>query len=104
MKTNLFILIIILLSVGCSQTKEHQMKKDAEKVIEVSQKSNNWSSLMDLEVFLQSIQSKYQGEDVLKFMEILRKEVLSRKEKGEDCGLIELMYIWDKDFQKFESD
>ena len=102
MKTKLWILLSVLFFVSCSQINERQMKKDAEKLIEVSQKADGLSTFVDIEVFFQSIQSKYQGEDALKFMAILREEVLSRNKQGIDCGIIELLYMSDKDFKMHE--
>ena len=108
MKTKLFILLLsVLFSVGCNQTnriKELQMKKDAEKLIEASQNAKGFSVLAEVDVFFKSIQSKYQGEDALKFMEILREEVILRKRQGINCGVIELLYLFDKETLELEKD
>ncbi len=90
MKTKLIVLLLLSFSIGCTQIKEDQMKNDAIKAIEYSQSPNAKSAL--LEMFFLSIENKYHGGDFLDFMEILRKEIVIRKEKGEDCGDLEYLF------------
>jgi hypothetical protein len=101
MKKLLFILVGVVFLIGCTQVKEHQMEKDAEKVIELS-KNATLFNMVEFSVYEKSLMDKYKGDDYLKFMQILKKKVLEKKSKGEDCGIIELIYLFDNDFRDQE--
>ena len=98
MKTKLIIMLLCTLFISCTQIKENQMQKDAEKFIEVSVNAS-LLNMTDFLIYSKAIEDKYKGDDLVMFMNILRttvKEKEEKEEKGEDVGMLGLMYLFDK--------
>ena len=94
MKTRV-LLLTVLVSVflfGCTLVKENQMKKDAERMIEVVVENGMLSS--EFLIFDKAMQQKYQGEEALEFVKILKQECRDRKARGENIGGLELLLIY----------
>ena len=93
-----------MLLASCTQTKKKEMEKDAESLIEACQKAPGLSGITTYGFFMQSIQTKYEGADMMEFMDILRTEVLNRNRKGENCGYVQLLYMYDEEFRNLDNE
>ena len=88
-KLFLFSVVCLFLS-SCTQIKQHQMRKDADKFIETVINCGFFS--MEYATIGGAFEQKYQGDDRIKFMNIVRSKVEKKREKGEDCGQFDLIF------------
>ncbi len=73
--------------LSCGPTSHYSMNRDADKLVELSQKGGA-EGLYGVEIFLNSIEGKYQGADLFEFREILKKKIKMAQTQGKDCGIL----------------
>jgi len=97
MKTHILLMVVSTILISCGQLKENNMRKDAKEFLEIILKETESEKLSEIgelsavfsvalnpniTIKKKSLLQKYQGDDLVKFADILKAEI--KKQTGED--------------------